>query len=103
MPDVTDGHVVHQYTVRVLGGRRDGTAEALRQRGVQTAVYYPVPVHRLPVYAAQDWGPFPVAERLADEVLSLPMGPDLDPAHVDAVVRAVRDALGERRRGAGRD
>ncbi len=79
VPEVTEGHVFHQYTVRVLGGRRDAAAEALRQRGVQTMVYYPVPVHRLPVYAGAGYPPLPVAEALADEVLSLPMGPAVDP------------------------
>src|SRR5690606_2594651 len=50
-PEVTPGHVFHQYTVRVLGGRRDAVQEALRQAGVATMVYYPVPQDRLPVFA----------------------------------------------------
>ena len=98
VPDVPAGHVVHQYTVRVLGGRRDAVQAALAAAGVQTAVYYPVPVHRLPVYADAGFPPMPVAERLAGEVLSLPVGPDLPAETVDAVAdrlqRAVRAAGG---------
>ena len=66
-------HVYHQYTVRVLGGRRDEVRARLAEAGIGTLVYYPVPVHRLPVYA---WpaGSLPQTERAAQEVLSLPMG-----------------------------
>ena len=92
-PAVTDGHVFHQYTVRVLDGRRDALAAALEQAGIQTMVYYPVPVHRLPVYAGEGWGPFPVAERLAGEVLSLPIGPSLAPEAQARVIDTVRRAL----------
>ena len=51
-PEVTPGHVFHQYTVRIAGGRRDAVHDALAAAGIQTMVYYPVPIHRLPVYAA---------------------------------------------------
>ncbi|ANS77352.1 erythromycin biosynthesis sensory transduction protein eryC1 [Paenibacillus yonginensis] len=70
-------HVYHQYTLRVKKGRRDGLQAALEEAGISTAVYYPVPVHRLPVYAALKMS-LPVAEQLANEVLSLPIGPYLD-------------------------
>ncbi|WP_138494499.1 DegT/DnrJ/EryC1/StrS family aminotransferase [Paenibacillus pinistramenti] len=70
-------HVYHQYTIRVMDGRRDGLQAALEETGIGTAVYYPVPVHRLPVYA--DMGvQLPAAEQLSREVLSLPIGPYLD-------------------------
>jgi dTDP-4-amino-4,6-dideoxygalactose transaminase len=75
LPEVSPGHVFHQYTVRVLGGR-DRVAEALAREGVGTMVYYPVPLHRLPVYAHMG-AALPEAERAAREVLSLPMGPFL--------------------------
>ena len=93
LPEVTDGHVFHQYTVRVLGGRRDELAAALEAEGIQTMVYYPVPVHRLPVYADMGWGPFSVAERLADEVLSLPIGPSISPETQALVSDTVRRVL----------
>jgi len=77
LPEVTDGHVFHQYTIRSTGLRRDDMAERLRTAGVGTMVYYPVPQHRLPVYAEAGVPDLPVAQRLADQVLSLPMGPSL--------------------------
>ena len=92
-PEIPSGHIVHQYTVRILGGRRDTVADALAAEGIQTMVYYPVPVHRLPVYADAGFPAMPVAERLAEEVLSLPIGPSLDGDAQGRVVDAVRRAI----------
>ena len=89
-PAVTPGHVFHQYTVRVLDGRRDAVHDALAAQGVQTMVYYPVPIHRLPVYAGAGYPAFPVAERLAGEVLSLPIGPMISEADQTRVAEALR-------------
>jgi UDP-2-acetamido-2-deoxy-ribo-hexuluronate aminotransferase len=84
--------VFAQYTVMVP--RRDEVAAALRDFGVPTAVHYPVPLNEQPAYrAVSRGGPTPVARRLASEVLSLPMGPDLreqDQRHVvDCLARAL--------------
>ena len=97
-PAVTPGHVFHQYTVRIPGGRgsgqrRDAVHDALAAAGIQTMVYYPVPIHRLPVYAASGYPSFPVAERLAGEVLSLPIGPQIPEADQVRVVDALTAAL----------
>ena len=92
-PGLEPGHVFHQYTVRVLGGRRDAVHDALAAAGIQTMVYYPVPIHRLPVYAHLALGPFPVAERLAGEVLSLPIGPHVAAETQARVVDALAGAL----------
>jgi len=70
-------HVYHQYTVRITDGRRDAVAAGLAERGIGTMIYYPTPVHRLPVYD-ESAGCCPLAEDAADEALSLPMGPRLD-------------------------
>jgi len=70
-------HVYHQYTVRITDGRRDTVAAGLAEHGVGTMIYYPTPVHRLPVYN-RPVGCCPNAEAAADEVLSLPMGPSLE-------------------------
>ena len=93
-PEVTPGHVFHQYTVRIPGGRRDAVHAALAGRGIQTMVYYPVPIHRLPVYAGAGYPAFPVAERLAGEVLSLPIGPMIAEADQQRVAEALREGLG---------
>jgi dTDP-4-amino-4,6-dideoxygalactose transaminase len=85
-------HVFHQYTVRVPAGRRDALQAALAARGVSTMVYYPVPVHRLPVY--RDRGDrAPLAEAAQSAVLSLPMWPRMPEFTQLQVIRAVWDAL----------
>lgn|SRR5690625_236130 len=70
-------HVFHQYSLRVKAGRdqRDALVEHLREAGIPSAVYYPVPLHRLPVFggSARIAGDLQHSERAADEVLSLPM------------------------------
>jgi dTDP-4-amino-4,6-dideoxygalactose transaminase len=70
-------HVYHQYTIRVED--RDALQEFLAERHIGNAVYYPVPLHLQPLYAALGHKPgdFPHAEHAAKEVLSLPMYPEL--------------------------
>lgn len=86
-------HVWHQYTIRVTAGRgaRDALQAALRERGIESAIFYPAPIHRQPLYRRLGYGDldFPVAQRLADEVLSLPVHPALSDEEVEAVGSAV--------------
>ncbi len=84
-----------QYTIRVSGGRRDRVAAALKSEGVPTAIYYPIPLHRQQAYKHYPAGEggMAVSERLAGEVLSLPMHAYLDAATQDRIVDALRRAL----------
>ncbi|MFH7598059.1 DegT/DnrJ/EryC1/StrS family aminotransferase [Streptomyces racemochromogenes] len=82
--------VWHQYVVRCAD--RDRLRAALTDAGVENLVHYPVAVHRSPAYAGTAHGPLPLSERLAAEVLSLPMGPQLTAKDVETVISAVRDA-----------
>jgi len=111
-------HVYHQYTVRVRRGR-DALLERLRDRDIEALVFYPLPVHKQPLYAGlgrslstlrqaqgaigsgrrPSGGPggigrMPVAERLSREVLSLPVHAGLSRADLDAVALAVNEGLG---------
>lgn len=94
LPVVAEGAepVWHVFVVR--HARRDELASELAQRGVETLIHYPVAPHLSGAYRDLPVDPdqVRVAERLADEVLSLPMGPHLTDAQVDEVVAAVRDA-----------
>lgn len=85
-------HVFHQYTIRILNGRRDEVQRALSERGISTMVYYPVPLHRLPVFRHRNLS-LPAAEAAAREVLSLPIGPFLRRDQQDEVAAALRAAL----------
>lgn len=79
LPDIVDGHVFHQYTVRVKAGRRDKLQTALTQAGVGTMVYYPLPIHHLKLYQESHAKTHcPVAEQTANEVLSFPIWPEMD-------------------------
>ncbi|MEN9933637.1 MAG: hypothetical protein RLZZ387_216 [Chloroflexota bacterium] len=93
---VEGDHVYHLYVVRVPGGpeARDALRAGLHERGVGAEVHYPLPAHQQPVYAhLAPEGGLPVTERLAGEVLSLPMYPELTDDEVRAVADAVRAAL----------
>lgn len=99
LPEVTPGAVSAwaQYTIRVPGGAavRDRFRELLAERGIPTAVYYPIPLHRQAAFAGAPVAPAgaPVADRLATEVVSLPMHPYLTVADQDRVIEAVREAV----------
>ncbi|MFD8500926.1 DegT/DnrJ/EryC1/StrS family aminotransferase [Amycolatopsis sp. NPDC059657] len=80
-------HAWHLFVVRAAD--RSALAARLEQAGVGTLVHYPVAVHSSPAYAPLGLGPFPLAERFADEVLSLPIGPHLTADQVDRVIDAV--------------
>src|SRR5262245_8091046 len=85
--------VYHLYVVRVA--ERDRVQRDLAAAGIGTGIHYPVPLHRVPPYAALGLraGDFPVAEKLATEVLSLPMFPGLSLAQQGRVVRHLAAAV----------
>ena len=97
VPVVPDDYqsVWAQYTIRLAAGKRDLLAKALQAEGIPTAIYYARPLHRQTAYRH-----FPIAEkgvavseRLADEVISLPMHAYLDEPTQDRIIDAVRRAL----------
>src|SRR5690606_6066596 len=87
-PEIVDGHVFHQYTVRLLGADRDQVQKRLSDAGIGTMVYYPVPQDRLPVYSGMG-GACPVSDALAEQVLSLPIGASLAEEDQALIVRAL--------------
>lgn len=85
-------HVFHQYTLRVQNGRRDGLATYLKNRHIPHAVYYPVPLHRLPVFAGSSrHGDLTETNRAAAEVISLPMHTELTAEQQAYITSAVLD------------
>jgi len=94
-PIVPDGyeHVYHQYTIRIE--RRDGLQKFLSERKIGSTVYYPYPLHLQPLYASLGHKPgdFAHSERAAQEVLSLPMYPELLKEQIARVAEAVAEFL----------
>jgi dTDP-4-amino-4,6-dideoxygalactose transaminase len=91
----TGDHIFHQYTVRCPN--RDRLAGYLKERGIPHAVYYPVPLHLQKAYASQGYkrGDFPLTERAAAEVLSLPMHPELNEEQLQYITDAVKSFYGD--------
>jgi len=95
-PIVAEGnqHVFHVYAV--LCAERDALQRYLQQRGVATIIYYPLPLHLQPVYAELGYrqGDLPVAERVAQQILPLPIYPELTEEQVDYVVAVISEFFG---------
>ncbi len=89
LPGMT--HVYHQYTIR--SSKRDAIQTRLRENAISSVVYYPVPLHLQEALAflGHRKGDFPNAERAADEVLSLPMYPELDGESIRRIAAVVND------------
>jgi dTDP-4-amino-4,6-dideoxygalactose transaminase len=92
LPPPDPGCVWNQFVVRVPDGQRDQLRAHLAQAGVDSAVYYPLPLHLQPAVSALGWrrGDFPEAERAADEALALPIFPELTTSEVDRVAESAR-------------
>ncbi len=94
-------HVYHVYAIRTPN--RAAWQQALTDQGIQTGIHYPIPVHMLPAFADLGYraGQFPHSERAADEVLSLPMFPELTVEQTEEVARAVRQLATGAKQAAG--
>jgi dTDP-4-amino-4,6-dideoxygalactose transaminase len=93
VPHTAEGveHVWHLYVIRAA--ERDRLRATLADDGIQTGIHYPIPIHRQPAYRDLGYllGSFPVTERCAEEILSLPMYPELDDVGVARVAAAVAE------------
>jgi len=89
---VTPGarHVYHIYAIRLP--RRADAVGAFERRGIETRIHYPRPIHLLPAWRSLGYkeGDFPHAERAADEVLSIPVHPELTSEEVEHVASSLR-------------
>jgi dTDP-4-amino-4,6-dideoxygalactose transaminase len=92
LPEEPEGakHTYHQFTIRAA--RRDALQSYLREQGVATRIYYPIPLHLQPAFAHLGLGPgaFPVSEQLAGEVISLPLFPGITREQIERVASCVR-------------
>ncbi len=88
-------HVFYTYTIRVPGGRRDDLRKFLGERGIGTQIHYPVPIHlqQSAEFLGYRKGDLPVTEKVAGEVLSIPMFAELTVEQVDRVASAIREFM----------
>ncbi|MEO0647918.1 MAG: DegT/DnrJ/EryC1/StrS family aminotransferase [Cyanobacteria bacterium J06650_10] len=91
-PDMTDGHVFHQYTIRILDGKRDQVKQDLAAVGIGAMIYYPFPLDRLPIYKGQ-YEVNSVSDDVGTEVMSLPIWPELSIEKIEQVVGAIKNSL----------
>ena len=86
-------HVYQQYSVRL--SQRDSWRTHLGEIGIQTAIHYPIPVHLQPAYRDLGYGTgdFPISETVAQEILSIPIFPEMTPTQIETVAGALRAGL----------
>lgn len=86
-------HVFHQYTLRVLAGKRDELQAYLTEKEIPAMIYYPVPLRKQKAYATGKYkeADFPVTNQLIDQVLSLPMHTELDQEQLTYITQNVKD------------
>lgn len=84
-------HIFHQYTIKIMNGKRLALKEYLDAQKIPSMIYYPVPLHSQIAfsYLGHKRGDFPVSEKLCSEVLSLPMHPDLDHEQLEYITMNV--------------
>lgn len=95
-PEIPQGdtsHVFHQYTIRILGGKRDALAEHLTKHGVPFGIYYPIPFHKQKAYEDSRYreADFPATNELVQEVISLPMHTELDKEQINFITKLITD------------
>ncbi len=88
-------HVYHQYTLRIQNGKRDELQRSLKDKGIDSMVYYPVPLHQMKVFKERSevGGSIKEAEAAAKEVLSLPVEPLMGNDEISHVIKQISNAL----------
>lgn len=88
-PEILGGitHIYHLYVIRLETGSRDKLQQYLYEQGIQTGIHYPKPLHLIPAFAylGHREGDFPIAEKYSQQILSLPMYPELQPWQIEWV------------------
>lgn len=88
-----DTHVYHQYTIKILNGKRDALVRHLNEQGIPCGVYYPIPLHSQKAYRDERYKEedFPVSNNLVKEVISLPMHTELDEEQITYIAQTLID------------
>lgn len=85
-------HVWHQYTLRILDGRRDAFKRYLEENGVPSMIYYPIPLHQQPAYKQEtSVNSFPITEMLSEQVISLPIHTEMTTDELEYISTVVHN------------
>lgn len=86
-------HVYHQYTIQVKNGRRDELQRFMKEKGISTMVYYPVPLYKMKVFEGRckEFGNLDECEKVSPEVLSLPIEPLMKEDDINYVIENIKD------------
>lgn len=86
-----DCHVFHQFTIRIMNGKRDELAEHLAEKNIPFGIYYPIPLHKQKAYGDKRYkeSDFPMTNELVKEVLSLPMHTELEDDQISFIADTV--------------
>ncbi len=86
-----DTHVYHQYTLKILNGKRDALVKHLNENGIPCGVYYPIPLHSQKAYRDDRYKEedFPVTNQLVQQVISLPMHTELDEEQINFIAQTL--------------
>ncbi|OPZ07059.1 MAG: dTDP-3-amino-3,6-dideoxy-alpha-D-galactopyranose transaminase [candidate division BRC1 bacterium ADurb.BinA364] len=87
-PEAPDGHVFHLYVIR--SKKREALQSALKAEGISTGVHYPIPCHRQPCCRQYNAPALPVTERIAAEIVSLPLYPEMTAAQQDRIIACLK-------------
>lgn len=93
----SDTHVYHQYTLKIMNGKRDDLVKHLNENGIPCGVYYPIPLHSQKAYKDERYKEedFSVTNQLVKEVISLPMHTELDDEQIDFITKTVIDFVNQ--------
>ncbi len=93
LPSIVDGHVYHQYTIRILDGRRDALKKHLSEKGIDSMVYYPLPLQKMKVFEGRSkiFEELKESEKASREVLSIPIEPLMKEEEVCKVIEAIKE------------
>ncbi len=94
-PTITPGHIFHQYTIRItkpFPKNRDQLSQILNQHHIGNAIFYPVPIHKQNAYPIYNSQSYPIAEKIAKEVLSLPIHPSLTTEDLNTIISCIQQA-----------
>jgi dTDP-4-amino-4,6-dideoxygalactose transaminase len=91
-----DTHVYHQYTLKIINGKRDSLVKHLSEKGIPCGIYYPIPLHSQKAYASKLYksDDFKVTLEIVNQVISLPMHTELADDQIDFITDTIKSFLG---------